>query len=1175
MSDPVTSEMLSTITKLNDSNYSVWKHDMRAALQVKKLWHLTSGQEAKPSAPAEAVQLWEEKAEQAAGLIYQRLEHSMQVMVQDYMDDPVKMWTELQKINEQDNPAAHFNAYDEFFNITKKEDESLTNLVSSVELALHKIRSTRSSTLKLEEFENELACACLIRALPEDYASFRSAVLLMKEFKWNNLKEAFAQEQQNRQERIQLQPQAMFTSTSSAVKPISSQGVTCTFCGIPKHTEENCYMKQAASKDAHVRAKKNREEKRRKGRKGQKAHVAQQDESAESAEFAGNASALDYTNPHSPLIPDAGTDWIADTGATCHMTPHRHWFTKYSTNHTPIRLANNQVIYSVGIGTVRFQPVVGGKPGQLLEFERVLHVPDLRNNLLSVLYLTRSKSYVVTIHHNKMLFHRHGTVLFTANITSYNAATLNSHIVPTIAYAAFTSTCPLNTTLWHRHFAHLNHGDVNRLMTKELVKGMVIKSKSTPDPICEPYIAGKQHRSNVSKLASHRASGLLQLVHSDIHGPLPVQSRHGFKYWITFIDDYSRYWAVLPLKKKSDAFAAFKQFKAYAENQLGVKIKATRDDKGGEYVSKEWDQFCITAGIHRQHTIRDKPHQNGVAERANRTLAEGITTMLNEAHLPSSFWWDAVAAFVHVHNHSPTSAVSASTPYELWFQSKPDVSHLRVFGCTSYVLVKKDQHKQLQSHTQKCVFLGYPSNYKGWLFWNPLTRKEVISDSAQFDERVFPGTSRNPVDLRVNMPTQTEDLPEQGGVEDAIDVLPAPPPPPAPMHPADPPMPTPTPTPSPPPNPSPSPPSHSPPHHPPSPATHPPKREHTTSPLLSEQASKKQRPASPWWPDPMWRPIRRHTTGWWDVDYVGQRLPRRVPGSPTPPQRFNFNSAEPTVSDTAPDTASDTDSAAQPDVVEQPEQDIEMDSDSPDELDIMSEEELQAEALMFAGLIDFGANAGLEDIYLSYEDALEYAFQSSNCAEHVFSAQDVQHISSEPYQWKDIKGRPDADLWEKAAMEEFISLIENGTFEPVRLPPGRKPIGCRWVFKLKRKADGSVDRYKARLVAKGFSQQPGLEFSQVFAPTAKWAALRAILAIAAFEDLELYSVDISTAFLNGEMEHDVYMNQPEGFEDYFGPGFVLKLIKSIYGLKQAGHQWHKKLDSVMKSMGFKLSMLMT
>ena len=91
------------------------------------------------------------------------------------------------------------------------------------------------------------------------------------------------------------------------------------------------------------------------------------------------------------------------------------------------------------------------------------------------------------------------------------------------------------------------------------------------------------------------------------------------------------------MKKKSDAFAAFKHYKAYAENQLGVKVKATRDDKGGEYMSKEWDQFCAAAGIHRQHTIRDEPHQNDVAERANRTLAEGITTMLNEAHLPASF----------------------------------------------------------------------------------------------------------------------------------------------------------------------------------------------------------------------------------------------------------------------------------------------------------------------------------------------------------------------------------------------------------------------------------------------------------------------------------------------------------------------------------------------------------
>ena len=93
---------------------------------------------------------------------------------------------------------------------------------------------------------------------------------------------------------------------------------------------------------------------------------------------------------------------------------------------------------------------------------------------------------------------------------------------------------------------------------------------------------------------------------------------------------------------------------------------------------------------------------------------------------------------------------------------------------------------------------------------------------------------------------------------------------------------------------------------------------------------------------------------------------------------------------------------------------------------------------------------------------------------------------------------------------------------------------------------------------------------QTFSPTPKWAALRAVLALAALEDLELYSIDISTAFLNGDLEHDVYMEQPEGFEDYYGPGFALKLNKSLYKLKQAGHQWHKKLDSVMTGMGFSL-----
>ncbi|THH03395.1 hypothetical protein EW145_g6293 [Phellinidium pouzarii] len=431
------------------------------------------------------------------------------------------------------------------------------------------MRNSRNSALTLKDFEDELAAVALVRALPMEYSSFRSALLLLTNFDFKTVKDAFLQEQKNRQLRAADSALALSSAlkVSTPAKP-SSQSIVCEFCDIKGHTEAQCFK----WRDARESILKQRKEKREKGK--ERANAAQQETSAsasasvQSAEFAGNASTHDYTNPHSPLLSDAGSDWIVDTGATCHMTPHRHWFNTYTPNHTPIQLANNQIIYSVGLGSVRFQPVINGKPGRLLEFERVLHVPDLRNNLLSVLYLTRAKSYIVTIQHDQIFFKRNGALLFTAAINSNNAASINGQVVPMTQFSGMVSTCPLDLTLWHRRFAHLNHGDVKKLIQEDLVKGIVVKSMDLPDPICEPCIAGKQHRSNVSKLASHHASGLLELVHSDVHGPLPVQTRHGYHYWITFIDDHSRHWAVMPLKKKSDAFAAFKHFKAYAENQL-------------------------------------------------------------------------------------------------------------------------------------------------------------------------------------------------------------------------------------------------------------------------------------------------------------------------------------------------------------------------------------------------------------------------------------------------------------------------------------------------------------------------------------------------------------------------------------------------------------------------------
>ena len=176
-------------------------------------------------------------------------------------------------------------------------------------------------------------------------------------------------------------------------------------------------------------------------------------------------------------------------------------------------------------------------------------------------------------------------------------------------------------------------------------------------------------------------------------------------------------------------------------------------------------------------------------------------------------------------------------------------------------------------------------------------------------------------------------------------------------------------------------------------------------------------------------------------------------------------------------------------------------------------------------------------------------------------------VGPEPSSYRQALKRSDVDLWTKAAEEELDAHTRNGTWELADLPTGRKAIGSRWVFKVKRNADGSIEHYKARLVAKGFSQHPGFDFNETFAPTDRFAAIRTILALSALEDLHLHSIDISHAFINGDLDAEVYMEQPEGFE-HGGPGKVLRLHKSIYGLKQASRMWYQKLQAVLIDIGF-------
>lgn len=176
----------------------------------------------------------------------------------------------------------------------------------------------------------------------------------------------------------------------------------------------------------------------------------------------------------------------------------------------------------------------------------------------------------------------------------------------------------------------------------------------------------------------------------------------------------------------------------------------------------------------------------------------------------------------------------------------------------------------------------------------------------------------------------------------------------------------------------------------------------------------------------------------------------------------------------------------------------------------------------------------------------------------------------EPRTIKEALASPESELWRAAVEEELQSHKENCTWNIVSLPHGRKTIGCKWIFKRNIDETGKVVRYKARLVVQGFTQKFGSDYDEVFAPVVKQTTFRTLLSVAHQRNMLIKHVDVKTAYLNGELQETVYMKLPPGC-DYEDPSLVCHLQKGLYGLKQAANIWNKKLDSVLRKLGFKPS----
>jgi IS30 family transposase len=181
------------------------------------------------------------------------------------------------------------------------------------------------------------------------------------------------------------------------------------------------------------------------------------------------------------------------------------------------------------------------------------------------------------------------------------------------------------------------------------------------------------------------------------------------------IDDYSRLTWVSFLKEKFEAFEKFKIFKALTENQMGNRLNVIRSDKGGEFMSSDFNELCDKHGIKREYTIPGTPQQNGVVERQNRTIQQMARLMMDDKKIGQTYWVEEIHTTVHVINKAHLRPHSNKTPYEVWYGRPPSIKHLKVFGSKCYIKNNNENLGKYDDRDDEGIFLGYATNNKGYI----------------------------------------------------------------------------------------------------------------------------------------------------------------------------------------------------------------------------------------------------------------------------------------------------------------------------------------------------------------------------------------------------------------------------------------------------------------------------
>ena len=1011
------------------TSYREWALELRFTAQCTGCWKAILGSNTTTSSDAAEIDKVDQREFKAIGIIGKTVSSVLKVELDEYRikDDTAKpptskeptakeLWNYLkEKFEKKDGVSALLDL--SLITRAKLVDDG------TLEAQLNKFQDIRSRCAMNDiKFEDWQYAALILLALPAPYQRVSDAFLLTgtaKDLKSDAVR-AKILETENRY-KADSDPGANILSVKGKgrekTNPPNSER-KCFKCGKKGHMANHCRSKAKDKPKAGPS----------KGDKSSLNVVENSDAESDSPVFCY------FGAPES---------WLMDSGATDHMTPFGSDFrsyTAYAESPRAVILGDGSTrLRILGKGTTERWVETSPHNFRLLVLEDVLHVDGIKRRFLSASRFD-NKGFAIKIDKSRLTISK-GNFQFSGTRTG-TLYTCTMHVEKPIGARSLNSVEVLPIKTWHDRMGHLNWDAIKKVQSDNPpLLGVKLDASKPPSGVCEGCAAGKAKRRTFKSSESRttRSTEPIERIHADLTGPMETTSIGGHRYACVFTCDSTSHVWVYFLKSKDQTLKTFKVFVLSIEKLTGHKIKIFHSDRGGEFMSGDFDTFLEEQGITRETSAPRTPQQNGVAERMMQTLGGGARAMLHHSGMSDGFWAEAMGVAAHVLNRAPRKGLNWRTPHELLFGRVPEVTYLRVFGCRAWVFNEKG--KKWDPKAKSMILVGYEPSSKAYRLWNPVSRSIVVSTNVRFSEHEFPNkrTPKPPptpvVSLSEPRPLETHVLLPWFAFEDE----------------PSPPVAAPAPAPVLAPAPAPAPPNLSTLKTPP----------RISSPSTRSSSSSPQLP-----PEAMLSPSDPENEPGTSTPEATEPLPRRSSRKRKKAKKFVASSLE---SDEA-----------------------KREGDDFDEAYLQTVE-------FFAAII----------------------------------------LPGEPSGYREAANGPCSKYWNEAMGEEIESLEKMGTWEKVPLPENRKPISCKWVYRIKYNSDGKVSRYKARVVARGFNQIEGLDFDETYAPVTRLETIRLLLAIAVEKDWEIRQVDVKTAYLYGDLDEEIYMQPPPGYG--VPEGHVLRL----------------------------------